>query len=118
MYYLSEYKSNEPQRGFAVLPKRAVNVNENEIVRLYKIMNTCIEPISFKVPRKNELFQPDLYPDTVGPNPALQADEFFAGQTSTPNTISLAQGYVAPVRREFSSSFEVLSTPQAISLDR
>jgi len=34
------------------LPKRAVNTNEVEIDRLYKLQNNIIEPISFKVPRK------------------------------------------------------------------
>jgi len=34
------------------LPKRAVNTNEVEIDRLYKLQNNCIEPVSFKVPRK------------------------------------------------------------------
>lgn len=34
------------------MPKRALNVNECEIARAYKITTNLIEPISFKVPRK------------------------------------------------------------------
>ena len=31
--YLSEYKSGDPQRGIAFLPKRGVNLHDNEITR-------------------------------------------------------------------------------------
>jgi hypothetical protein len=52
LYYLEEHKTSEPQRGLAFMPKRGVNVNEIEITRAYKLLNTAVEPISFKVPRK------------------------------------------------------------------
>ena len=51
-YSLSEYKSSEPQRGMAFVPKRAVNVAECEVMRCLKVANNYVEPISFKVPRK------------------------------------------------------------------
>ncbi len=50
--YLSEYKSTDPLRGIAFLPKRALAVNETEVARIYKVHPTMVEPISFKVPRK------------------------------------------------------------------
>lgn len=34
------------------MPKRALNVNECEIARAYKVKTNIIEPISFTVPRK------------------------------------------------------------------
>lgn len=40
------------QLGVAFMPKRALNVNECEIARAYKLTTNMIEPISFKVPRK------------------------------------------------------------------
>ena len=52
LFYLSEYKSSEPQRGMAFMPKRALNIGECEVMRAYKVCNTAIEPISFTVPRK------------------------------------------------------------------
>ena len=52
LFYLSEYKSSEPQRGMAFMPKRALNIGECEVMRAYKVCNTVIEPISFTVPRK------------------------------------------------------------------
>lgn len=52
MFTLSDYKSSEPQRGLVFLPKRALNVRENEIARAYKVTPSSVEPISFTVPRK------------------------------------------------------------------
>ncbi len=52
IHYLSEFKSNVPQRGMCMLPKRAVNVSECEIVRVLKLGVKLVEPISFQVPRK------------------------------------------------------------------
>lgn len=81
LYELSQYGSTEPQRGFAVAPKRSVNVKENEVLRAYKtVKDTIIEPISFIVPRRSELFQDDIYPDCPSTQPALTAEEFFSGK--------------------------------------
>lgn len=41
------------------------------------------------VPRKSELFQEDLYPDTLSEVAALSAEEWMNGQDAEPLTISL-----------------------------
>lgn len=46
------------------------------------------------------MFQDDLYPDTPGPEPALEADEWLSGQDADPVLISLRDGYVPPKHRE------------------
>lgn len=38
----------------------------------------------------------DLYPDTAGSEPALQADEWIAGHDAAPLLVSLSGGYTAP----------------------
>lgn len=48
------------------------------------------------VPRKSELFQEDLYPDTLGDSSALTADEWLNGQDAEPILISLKDGYKPP----------------------
>lgn len=48
------------------------------------------------VPRKSELFQEDLYPDTLGDTPALTAEEWIEGKDAEPNLISLKDGYKPP----------------------
>ncbi|BDD61003.1 Coronin-like protein crn1 [Monascus purpureus] len=92
--YLSEYKSSEPQRGIAFMPKRGVNIHENEVTRAFKTVNdTYIEPISFIVPRRSELFQDDIYPPTTGLKPAMGPAEWFAGKEAIPPKISMASLY-------------------------
>lgn len=92
--FLSEYKSSDPQRGVTFMPKRGVNMHENEVVRIYKTVNdTYIEPISFIVPRRSELFQDDIYPPTVGLKPAMGPSEWLAGKEAIPPKISMASLY-------------------------
>eukprot|EP00002_Diphylleia_rotans_P002198 TRINITY_DN11375_c0_g1_i1.p1 TRINITY_DN11375_c0_g1~~TRINITY_DN11375_c0_g1_i1.p1 ORF type:complete len:446 (-),score=61.60 TRINITY_DN11375_c0_g1_i1:302-1639(-) len=91
-YFLSEYKSNVPQKGIAALPKRAVNTAKCEIARFYKVAGTAVIPIEFTVPRKGDQFQEDLFPDTRAWTPAMSADEYFAGQNTVPALVSLRPG--------------------------
>lgn len=48
------------------------------------------------VPRKSELFQEDLYPDTLGDTAALTAEEWIGGRDAEPILISLKDGYKPP----------------------
>jgi len=96
IYPLSEYKSNVPQRGVAMLPKRAVDTGLCEIARIYKVSGDgkVIEPISFQVPRKSDAFQDDIYPDTLAGDPAVSADEWFSGKNGEHKLRSMAGGFV------------------------
>jgi len=98
IYFLSEYKSNVPQRGFAMLPKRAVDVSNNETVRGYKVHTAMVEPISFIVPRRGDAFQSDIYPDTRGVEGANTADGWLAGKDTEPKKISMQGGYTPGVK--------------------
>ena len=92
--YLSEYKSADPQRGVAFVPKRGVNMHENEVMRGYKTVNdSYIEPISFIVPRRAESFQEDIYPPASGLKPAVSANEWFDGQDGIPPKVSMESLY-------------------------
>ncbi|NXH76984.1 CORO6 protein, partial [Hydrobates tethys] len=51
-------------------------------------------------PPQSDLFQDDLYPDTPGPEPALEADEWLSGKDAEPILISLRDGYVPVKNRE------------------
>ncbi|EPS38201.1 hypothetical protein H072_7930 [Dactylellina haptotyla CBS 200.50] len=94
LVYLSEYKSADPQRGVAFVPKRGIDVKENEVMRAYKtVADTYIEPISFIVPRRAETFQDDIYPDTANGKPGLTCVEWFDGKNATPPTFSLGTLY-------------------------
>ncbi|XP_078293693.1 coronin-6 isoform X1 [Panthera onca] len=100
VHYLNTFSSKEPQRGMGFMPKRGLEVNKCEIARFYKLHERKCEPIIMTVPRKSDLFQDDLYPDTPGPEPALEADEWLAGQDAEPVLISLKDGYIPPKHRE------------------
>lgn len=92
--YLSEYKSADPQRGVAFMPKRGLNLQENEVARAYKTVNDgYIEPISFIVPRRAEVFQSDIYPPATGSKPGMNATDYFSGKDALPPKIDMESIY-------------------------
>jgi coronin-1B/1C/6 len=105
--YLSEYKSSDPQRGIAFLPKRGINLHENEVLRCFKTVNdSYIEPVSFIVPRRSEMFQSDIYPPTIGLKPGVTASEWFGGKTAMPPKISLESVYEGEAPVEVASDYK------------
>ncbi|ODQ53644.1 coronin-6 [Saitoella complicata NRRL Y-17804] len=95
-HFLHEYKSTDPQRGMAFMPKRALNIHENEVMRAYKSINDAVvEPISFIVPRRAESFQSDIYPPALSAEPAISADKWFAGENAEPNVMDMEALYTA-----------------------
>jgi WD40 repeat protein len=94
-HFILEYKSNTPQRGMAMLPKRGVNVSQCEVVRLLKVDNQKVEPLSFTVPRKSDLFQDDLYPNCFSGVPSLTAEAWKGGDNKQQDkSFSHAPGFV------------------------
>lgn len=76
------------------MPKRGINTHENEVMRAFKTVNdSYIEPISFIVPRRAEVFQDDIYPPVFGSNPAMSSKEWFDGKEGFPAKIDLASVY-------------------------
>ena len=63
-----------------MLPKRGLNIMGCETARLLKLTSTAVEPIPFHVPRKEQSFQADIFPDTYAGVPSMTADEYFAGK--------------------------------------
>lgn len=77
------------------MPKRGLNVNTCEVARFYKLAQGTgsqggyCEPLSFTVPRKSELYQDDLYPDTFSGEPSVTAEEWFTdGVNAEPQVVS------------------------------
>ncbi|KAF2015537.1 actin-binding protein-like protein [Aaosphaeria arxii CBS 175.79] len=105
--YLSEYKSPDPQRGIAFMPKRGINLHENEVLRCFKTVNdSYIEPISFIVPRRSEMFQSDIYPPTNGIKPGTTSSEWLGGKTALPPKISLESVYEGGAPEEVASDYK------------
>uniref|UniRef100_A0A672V4Y2 Coronin n=1 Tax=Strigops habroptila TaxID=2489341 RepID=A0A672V4Y2_STRHB len=104
IHFLNTFTSKEPQRGMGWMPKRGLDVSKCEIARFYKLHERKCEPIIMTVPRKSDLFQDDLYPDTAGPEAAMEAEEWVAGRTAGPVLVSLRQAYVPPKQRDLKVS--------------
>ncbi|CAH8665567.1 unnamed protein product [Dicrocoelium dendriticum] len=105
VHFINMLTSSDPQRGMGWMPKRGLDVNQCEIARFYKLHTKGLcEVISFTVPRKSELFQDDLYPDTIGDVPALTVDEWIAGKDSDPVLISLKEVYVPKTKNKLRTS--------------
>lgn len=69
-------------------------MHENEVMRAYKTVNdSYIEPISFTVPRRSEVFQSDIYPPAIGSKPAVSAAEWLSGKDGLPAKIDLESIY-------------------------
>ncbi|KAJ2480405.1 Coronin-like protein crn1 [Coemansia sp. RSA 2131] len=123
LHFLSELQSPEPQRGLGVMPRRGVDVPRCEVMRFYKVAsNSLVEPISFRVPRKSESFQSDIYPPAHAGCPALSAEEYFAGKCAQPKMVDMEVIYrdgplvvgsgAPPVQ---SSAFVTVSAPVSVS---
>ncbi|KAM6957363.1 coronin-1A isoform 2-T2 [Aplochiton taeniatus] len=110
VHYLSMYSSKESQKGMGYMPKRGLEVNKCEIARFYKLHERKCEPIVMTVPRKSDLFQEDLYPNTIGPEPSVEAGDWFNGKNGQPILISLKDGFVATKTKEFKVHKSLLKT--------
>ena len=101
VYPLTEYRTNVSTKGADMLPKRACNAMKCEVARFLKLTNDSVEPVAFIVPRKEQSFQEDIYPETLSGEPSMTADEWFAGKNvAGPKKVSMdpskRAGYVPP----------------------
>lgn len=84
------FRSSVPAKGCCMVPKRGLNIMDCESTRLLKLTNNeGIHPLSFIVPRKSDAFQDDIFPDCASTTPAHTADEWVAGSSKPPCTMSL-----------------------------
>lgn len=100
-HYIATFQSSAAQRGLAPIPKRNVIVNDCEVMKFYKLHGVktgLIEPVSFTVPRKSDIYQDDLYPDAISDEPALEACDWFEGKDALPNRIDMATKFVGKVK--------------------
>ncbi|KAF3846119.1 hypothetical protein F7725_003197 [Dissostichus mawsoni] len=99
VHYLSMYSSKESQKGMGCMPKRGLEVNK------------CS---TNSTRGSSDLFQEDLYPDTIGPEPSVEADEWFQGKDGQPILISLKDGFTATTKaKEFKVHKSLLKTTSA-----
>jgi len=79
---LGGYRNSKPIKGGCFIPKVACNTSLCEIARFMKLEvadnKLKILPIQFRVPRKSDLYQEDIYPDTYAGRDLLSPDDWFA----------------------------------------
>lgn len=79
-----------------MMPKRGCDVSTCEVARFYRLNNSGLcQVISMTVPRKSELFQEDLYPDTLSDEASVSAEDWISGADADPQLVSLKGGYVS-----------------------
>jgi len=92
VHYITTYQGNEGQRGIAMLPKRGCDASICETAKFYRTnAKGFCQVISFTVPRKSEIFQADLYPDTQSGAAAVTAEEWWGGKDSTPALMQVTE---------------------------
>lgn len=84
LHFIADFRTTVPQKGFAFFPKRSVDVGCHEVMRGLKLEANAAAQISFRVPRKSEVFQEDLFPDTAAGIPAMEAEEWVGGAEARP----------------------------------
>lgn len=83
-------------------------------MRAFKTVNdSYIEPVSFIVPRRAEVFQDDIYPPVVGSKPAMSSGEWFGGREGLPPKIDLASVYAGEEPAEIAAENKVFTKPSS-----
>jgi len=101
VHYINTFQTPDPQRGIGMMTKRGIDVSTCEITRFYRINNNGFcQVIPFTVPRKSELFQEDLYPDTMADVPAITADDWWSGTNAEPILAPMSQEGVVTKKAE------------------
>lgn len=90
VYPLSAYAGSDSQKGVGFMPKSICDTTKCEIAVALRVGRDTIQPVSFRVPRKNaDMFQEDIYPDTPSTNAANTADGYFGGTNKNPEMRSM-----------------------------
>ncbi|XP_053677660.1 coronin-1C-A [Anopheles nili] len=90
VHYINQFQTPDSQRAIGMIPKRGCDVSTCEVARFYRLNNSGLcQVISMTVPRKSELFQEDLYPDTLADEASISAEDWISGVDADPQLISL-----------------------------
>lgn len=85
LHHLSGYRDGHTTKGICWYPKRMCTTTKCEIAFCMRLSNkNTIDPISFMVPRKSQMFAKDLYPDAYSGQPSQTAVSYFAGKNANP----------------------------------
>lgn len=89
IHFLSEFRNSSSQKGIGWVPKHAMDTSKCEIARALRLLRDSVQPVSFCVPRKSDMFQADLYPDTYASDVMQDSASYFAGKDVAPKMQSM-----------------------------
>jgi len=89
VHFLTDFRDNESMKGACFLPKTSCDTKSCEIAICYRLMKDWVSPVSFQVPRKSDLFQADIFPDTYNGVPVMTAAEWAGGENKSPQKKSM-----------------------------
>lgn len=75
-----------PVKNICMVPKRGLDIMDCEVVRMLKMTeNSCVEPISYKIPRRDKhVFYEELFPFAPKYEAAMTAEEYAKGGNKKP----------------------------------
>lgn len=91
LFFVSSANVGDAIKGATLMPKQANDLMACEVLRVLKLTENAVQPVSFTVPRKEKLqFHSDLFPPTVnGASPSMSVEEWFGGAVTAPNVVSI-----------------------------
>jgi WD40 repeat protein len=95
IHYLDDFRSNSPHKGVCFLPKTSVDYMSCEVAQCFRVLRDVVEPVHFTVPRKSDVFQNDLFPDTYAGQPGLKASDWLNGKDADPVLAPLQEAAAA-----------------------
>lgn len=104
LYYLESHKSNIPCKGMGFMPKHSMDTSVCEIMKAAKLTNNSVDLVSFRVPRRSESFQDDIYPDCVSNVPSMRGEEWLSGANTPPIRVPIQQVKSAQLNVEIKAS--------------
>lgn len=122
MHYLSDFSDTSSQKGIGWAPKWSLDTTKCEIARAYRVLRDSIQPVSFCVPRKSEMFQEDIYPDTDSFEPAHDQESYKSGKDVDAKKITMdpeqREGGPKKVEVTIKKSYEELEEELAAAYKR
>ncbi|CAM9107307.1 unnamed protein product [Ectocarpus fasciculatus] len=125
IFPISSVNVGDPIKGATLMPKQANDLMACEVLRVLKLAENSVQPVSFTVPRKEKLiFHGDLFPPTISEaGPSLTPKEWLDGETAAPKVVALSAPSAAPrsavttTELDVAASEEVSSAAVATAVD-
>jgi len=112
-YMATNFMTKVSATGICPAPKSAVDVLSCETTRLLKLSKENgvgrVAELKFVIPRKDECFQEDLFPDDIAGKPAQSADDYFDGNDVAPILMKMD-----PDERDDSAAPAALKKPKKV----